>query len=71
MAEVFKKKRLLDVDLIVKVRNNFGNLVDEVNSLNADYLISCHFNAYDNKIQGTEVLHSHISSKGKAFATMA
>lgn len=71
VAEVFKRERLMGIDLIVKARNDFGDLVDEVNSLNADYLISCHFNAYDNKAQGIEVLYSHVSSRGKAFATMA
>ena len=71
VIEVFKKERLLDVDLIIKARNNFGDLVSEVNALNADYLISCHFNTYDSKAQGTEVLYSYISSRGKVLATMA
>ena len=71
VANVFKRERLMGIDLVNKARNQFGDLVEEVNSLNADFLISCHLNAYDNKAQGTEVLYSHVSSRGKAFATMA
>ncbi|MGL5050094.1 MAG: N-acetylmuramoyl-L-alanine amidase, partial [Fusobacteriaceae bacterium] len=56
VTEVFKKERLVGIDLIIKARNDFGNLVNEVNSLNGDILISCHFNAYNTKAQGTEVL---------------
>ncbi|MGL4865160.1 MAG: hypothetical protein ACRC4T_18865, partial [Cetobacterium sp.] len=53
VAEVFKRERLIGIDLIIKARNDFGNLVNEVNSLNGDILISCHFNAYNTKAQGT------------------
>ena len=71
VAEIFKKERLMGIDLIIKARNDYSNLVKEVNSLNADYLISCHFNAYNAKTQGTEVLYSHISAKGKELAIVA
>ena len=37
----------------------------------ADYLISCHFNAYDGETQGTEVLYAHTSSKGEKLAKKA
>lgn len=70
VAEVFKKERLIGIDLVIKARNDFGNLVDEVNSLNGDILISCHFNAYDKKVQGTEVLYAHKSLKGRKLASV-
>lgn len=71
VAEIFKMERLLGIDLIVKARNEYGKLVSEVNSLNGDYLISCHFNAFNGKTQGTEVLYSHVSQRGKRFALVA
>ena len=71
VARVFKKERLMGIDLIIKARNEYKDLVNEVNTLNADYLISCHFNAYNGKTQGTEVLYSHKSAKGKELAIIA
>lgn len=71
VAEVFKKERLMNVDLVAKARNNYRDLVSEVNSLNADILISCHFNAANGVAQGTEVLHSSKSTKGKKLAGIA
>ena len=71
VARVFKKERLMGIDLVNKARNQFGDLVEEVNSLNGQYLISCHLNAYNQKTQGTEVLYSSISSRSKVLATMA
>lgn len=71
VSRIFKRERLIGIDLIVKARNDYGNLVNEVNSLNGDYLISCHFNAFNRKTQGTEVLYSHVSQRGKRFASVA
>lgn len=71
VSEVFKRERLINTDLIIKARNDYGNLVEEVNSLDADYLISCHFNAFNSKTQGTEVLYSYKSSRGKELAIIA
>ncbi|MGL5376862.1 MAG: N-acetylmuramoyl-L-alanine amidase [Cetobacterium sp.] len=71
VSEVFKKERLINVDLIAKARNDYRDLVSEVNTLNADILISCHFNAANGVAQGTEVLHSSKSVKGKKLAQIA
>lgn len=71
VAEIFKKERLMNVDLIAKARNDYRDLVSEVNSLNGDILISCHFNAANGIAQGTEVLHSEVSIKGKKLAGIA
>ncbi|MGL5936749.1 MAG: N-acetylmuramoyl-L-alanine amidase [Cetobacterium sp.] len=71
VSEVFKKERLMNVDLIAKARNDYRDLVSEVNTLNADILISCHFNAANGVAQGTEVLHAASSIKGKTLAGVA
>lgn len=71
VAEVFKRERLMGVDLIAKARNDYKELVSEVNSLNANVLISCHFNAAEGEVQGTEVLHAATSLKGKKLAEVA
>lgn len=68
VAEVFSRERLMDVDLILKARNDFGDLVKEVNSLNGDMLISMHFNAYNGKVQGSETLLSASSKTGAKYA---
>ncbi|MCQ9626559.1 N-acetylmuramoyl-L-alanine amidase [Cetobacterium somerae] len=71
VAEIFKKERLMNIDLVAKARNDYKDLVNEVNSLNGDILISCHFNAANGIAQGTEVLHSSKSTKGKKLAGIA
>ena len=71
VAEVFKRERLMKVDLVAKARNDYNDLVTEVNSLNGDVLISCHFNAANGIAQGTEVLHAASSIKGKKLAGVA
>lgn len=71
VAEVFKRERLIEVDLVAKARNDYNDLVAEVNSLNGDVLISCHFNAANGVAQGTEVLHAASSIKGKKLARVA
>lgn len=71
ITKVFKNERLMGIDLINKARNQFGDLVSEINSLNGKYLISCHLNAYNQKTQGTEVLYSAVSNKSRDLATMA
>ena len=71
VAEVFKRERLMKVDLVAKARNDYNDLVTEVNSLNGDILISCHFNAANGIAQGTEVLHAASSIKGKKLAGVA
>lgn len=71
VAEVFKRERLMEVDLVAKARNDYNDLVTEVNSLNGDVLISCHFNAANGIAQGTEVLHAASSDKGKKLARVA
>lgn len=68
VTEIFKRERNKHIDTFLKARNDFSNLVNEVNKHNFDYLISCHFNAYNGKTQGTEVLYSHTSKKGKELA---
>lgn len=68
VAEIFKKERLMNIDLVAKARNDYKDLVSEVNSLNGDILISCHFNSANGVAQGTEVLYSSKSTKGAKLA---
>ncbi|MCJ8343611.1 MAG: hypothetical protein MJH09_12340 [Cetobacterium sp.] len=63
VAEGFKRERLMKIDLVIKVRNDYRNLVKEVTSLNGQILISYHFNAANGEAQGIEVLHSSVSKK--------
>ncbi|MGL4864842.1 MAG: N-acetylmuramoyl-L-alanine amidase [Cetobacterium sp.] len=56
--------------LFLLLRSFYGRN-GKVNSLNGDILISCHFNAYNTKVQGREVLYVHTSSKVRKLASVA
>lgn len=71
VAKIFMSERIMNLDTVIKARNNFNNLVKEVNEIPAEYLISCHFNAYNGVTQGTEILYAHTSVKGKQLAETA
>lgn len=71
VTDVFKEEQLRDIDLIVKGRNTLRDLPDEINTLNADIVISCHLNAFNEATQGTEVLYAKGSKKGEALAADA
>lgn len=71
VSEIFKRERLKDIDLIIKGRNRYCDLVEEINSLNCDIIISLHFNSYDKKTQGTEVLYCATSRRGKILAVVS
>lgn len=47
---------------------SYINLIDKVNSLCPDFIISLHCNAYNKKTSGTEVLYYKSSIKGKMMA---
>ncbi|NIM17601.1 MAG: hypothetical protein GTO45_36770 [Candidatus Aminicenantes bacterium] len=49
-------------------RTTYEALPREINSINPDFIVSLHCNAYDNVASGTEVLYCHISEKGKEAA---
>ena len=66
--ELFKGDDWKDIDIVLKGRNTYGTLPEEINSLNADYVIELHLNAADGKAQGTEVLYCESSKTGKEMA---
>lgn len=49
-------------------RITYAELPDKINSLNPDFIISLHCNAFDQKTSGTEVLYWHNSRRGKQIA---
>jgi N-acetylmuramoyl-L-alanine amidase len=67
-TRIMKHEKTMELDTIMKARNKYSDLVNEVNSLNGDILISIHFNAFDKKAQGTEVLCAVDSPTGRKYA---
>ena len=53
---------------IVIQEKSFGELPARINALNPDLILSLHFNAYNGKATGSEVLYWHTSRKSKALA---
>jgi N-acetylmuramoyl-L-alanine amidase len=51
-------------------RSSYEELPGDINSLNPDFIISLHCNAFDNIASGTEVLYCHCSEKGKNLAVI-
>ncbi len=67
--ELFKYEEDEEIDLILKARNkSYENLINEINTLNADLVIELHLNAYNKIVQGTEVLYAKSSSRSKEIA---
>ncbi|WP_321328466.1 N-acetylmuramoyl-L-alanine amidase [uncultured Ilyobacter sp.] len=66
--KLFKSDDLGNVDMILKRRNSYQTLAEEINSLNPDYIFELHLNAANGKAQGTEVLYCSSSKKGKNIA---
>ena len=66
--ELFKGDSWKDIDVVLKGRNMYGSLPEEINSLNPDYVIELHLNASNGKAQGTEVLYCESSKMGKEMA---
>lgn len=67
--ELFKHEENTEIDLILKARNkSYESLIHEINTLNADLVIELHLNAYNKKVQGTEVLYAKTSKKSKEIA---
>ncbi|WP_319201322.1 N-acetylmuramoyl-L-alanine amidase [uncultured Ilyobacter sp.] len=66
--ELFKSDEWKDIDIVLKGRNRYASLAEEINSLNPDYVIELHLNAANGRVQGTEVLYCRSSSRGKEMA---
>lgn len=66
---IMQNERFKDIDTIIKARNaSYGELPEEIDTLNPDLIICLHANACNEEAQGTEMLYWHTSSKGKAAA---
>jgi N-acetylmuramoyl-L-alanine amidase len=66
--ELFKADDWKDIEIILKGRNSYKLLPEEINLLNPDYVIELHLNAANGKVQGTEVLYCHSSARGRSMA---
>ncbi len=71
----FNEKLILLIEQKVKYtrvqrvyRRTYATLPEDINTLNPDFVISLHCNAYDGEVSGTEVLYHHKSEKGKKVA---
>ena len=66
---IMQNEKFKDIDTIIKARNaSYGELPEEINSLNPDLVVCLHCNAFNEKVQGTEMLYWYNSKKGKAAA---
>lgn len=61
-----KKVRKTDIQRIY--RRTYNELPGDINSLEPDFVVSLHCNAYNKKASGTEILYYHNSRKGKKMA---
>ena len=49
-------------------RRTYKELPDDINTLNPDFIVSLHCNAFNGRASGTEALYYHKSEKGKKMA---
>ncbi len=57
-----------DVRIQKIYRRTYSTLPDDINTLNPDFIICMHCNAFNTQATGTEVLFYHRSKKGKKLA---
>lgn len=62
------EKKVKKVNIQRIYRRTYQELPDDINSLNPDFIVSLHCNAFDSKTSGTEVLYYHTSTIGKKMA---
>jgi len=58
------------VDIEIVYRTSYNTLPFDINSLNSDFIISLHCNAFNKTASGTETLYYHSSKKGKEIANI-
>ncbi len=61
-----KKVRTTEVQRIY--RRTYRELPGDINSLDPDFVVSLHCNAFNKKASGTEILYYHKSTRGKRMA---
>lgn len=62
------KATINQVDITLVYRKSYQTLPNDINVLNADFIISLHCNAFNKKAAGCEMLYYHKSTSGKAIA---
>ena len=61
-----KKVKKTEVQRIY--RKTYKELPDDINTLDPDFIVSLHCNAFNGRASGTEVLYYHKSEEGKKMA---
>ncbi len=56
------------VRIIRVYRRTYILLPEDINTLNPDFIVSLHCNAFDGTVSGSETLYHHASEKGKLAA---
>lgn len=64
------KKNITCVDIKIIQRESYVALPSKVNLHSPDFVVSMHCNAFNKKVDGSEVLYYHTSEKGKEIATI-
>ena len=64
------ERKVKDANIQKVYRITYIGLPDQINSINPDFIISLHCNAFNNNASGTEVLYWHNSPKGKHIASI-
>lgn len=64
------KHRIKNTDIEIVFRETYKGLPDKINSINPDFIISLHCNAFDGFATGTEVLYYYKSAAGYSIAML-
>lgn len=59
-----------DVDIEIVFRDTYAGLPSKINSINPDFIISLHCNAFNTIASGTEVLYWHKTTKSDTLASI-
>ncbi len=60
--------KVKNVDIQRVYRRIYKELPDDINTLNPDFIVSLHCNAFNTKVSGTEMLYYYKSEKGRKMA---
>lgn len=66
---IYTLTKKISINIEVVYRKQYKDLPLQINTLNPDYIMSLHCNAYNTKVSGTETLYYHSSIQGKILAT--
>ena len=69
-ATILKLEQSRKIDLVLKKRDTYTGLAEEINWWAPDIAIEVHLNAFNKTVQGSEVLYCAASKKGKILAAI-